>query len=178
VRSALAITAVAAALAAGPASAADRADALANAFQHWCLTSAPSFATLDAKATAAGLKVDNDNKTTTPTEGAVESKLWEVADEPTGAYALTGGLAVTKAKRVTICGVAAQDAAGADLLTALSQAGRLGAPIGARNSDDGVQRITEFKAPYAHASILLADGTPQNAAGIILNIIEVREPGR
>ena len=165
-------------LCAGPAFAGDRAEALASAFQRWCLVSAPSFAALDARATASHLTVENDDKTDTPANGAVESKLWEVADEPTGVYALTGGLAVNHGKRVTICGVAAPDAPGEALRAVLSAAGRLGAPIGQRTSDDGIQRITEFKAPFAHASILLADGTPKQADGVILNIIEVREPGR
>jgi hypothetical protein len=178
VRLALTIAALGAGLLAGPALAADRAEALANAFQRWCLVSQPSFAALDAKATASHLTVENDDKTNTAAEGAVESKLWEVADEPTGAYALTAGVAINHGKRVTICGIAAQDAPGDPLRDLLSKTDRLGAPVGARNSDDGVQRITEFKAPFKGASILLADGTPQHADGVILHIIEVREPGR
>jgi hypothetical protein len=85
---------------------------------------------------------------------------------------------VNHGKRVTICGVAAPDAHGDDLLAILSRTDRFGPPVGQRNSDDGVQRITEFKSPIAHTTILLADGTPQNADGVILNITEVREPGR
>jgi hypothetical protein len=143
VRSALAITATFAGLAAvGPVAAADRAEALAGAFQRWCLSNTPSFKALDDQAAASR------------------------------------GLAVNHGKRVTICGVAAPDAPGEAVRNALSQPDRLGAPIATRNSDDGVQRITEFKAPYAYSSILLADGTPQNDAGVILNITEVRELGR
>jgi hypothetical protein len=179
VRPELAIAAASlAGLAAGPASASDRADALASAFQRWCLSAPPSFQALDAMASAAHLAVQSDDKTDTPAEGAVESKLWDVTDEPTGPYALTGGFAVRHGKTVTICGLAAQDARGDDLRGVLAQPGRFGAPLGVRNSDDGIQRITEFKAPFAHSSILLADGAPQNAAGVILNLIEVREPGR
>ena len=45
-------------------------------------------------------------------------------------------------------------------------------------TDDGGERRTEFKAPFAHSTILLSDGTPQHATGVILNLTEVREPGR
>jgi hypothetical protein len=162
----------------GPAFASDRADALAGAFQRWCLQASPSYDALDAKATAAHLTVQTADKTDTPATGLVQTKVWEVADEPTGPYALSDGLALNHGKRVTVCEIAAPDARGDELRDVLSQPGRLGAPVGVRNSDDGVQRITEFKAPFASSSILLADGTPQDAAGVMLNIIEVREPGR
>lgn len=175
---ALAIAAVAALMVAGPASAADREFALAAAFKSWCLGASPDFKALDARAAARKLTVENDDKTSTAAEGDVETKVWEVADDPSGTYALTGGTVLNHGKRVTICGVAAPDASGKDMLALLSQPDQFGPPTGQRDSDDGVQRITEFKAPFAHATILLADGTPQNAAGIILNITEVREPGR
>jgi hypothetical protein len=169
---------MAAGLAAGPAVAADRASALASAFQRWCLDRAPDFAALDAKAAAAGLTVANDHKTTTPADGTVESKLWDVADEPTGAYSLTGGLAVNNGKQVTICGLAAPDASGDDLRELLSRPDHFGPPTGTRASDDGALRLTEFKSPFAHAYVILSDGAPQHAAGVILNITEVREAGR
>jgi hypothetical protein len=178
VRAVLAIAAVSALLAAGPASAAEREYALAAAFKSWCLGASPDFKALDARAAARKLTVENDDKTDTQAEGAVETKVWEVADDPSGAYALTGGTVLNHGKRVTICGVAAPDASGKDMMELLSQPEQLGPPVGQRESDDGVQRITEFKAPFAHTTILLADGTPQSALGIILNITEVREPGR
>jgi hypothetical protein len=175
----LAIAGLAAALAAaGPAAAADREAALAAAFKSWCLAGPPNFAALDARATGGKLMVESDQKSTTPATGAIETKVWEVADDPSGAFALTGGTVLNHGKRVTICGVAAPDAAGQAMLDLLSQAGQLGAPVGQRNSDDGTQRITQFKSPFAHTTILLADGTPQNADGVILNITQVREPGR
>ncbi len=165
-------------LAACPAAAGDRAEALADAFQRWCLSDTPSFEALDARAAAANLTIQGDNKSSTPAEGAVESKIWSVDDEPTGAYNLSDGVAVNHGKRVTVCELAAPDARGEALRDLLSEPGRLGAPIGTLTSEDGVQRITEFKAPFAHASILLTDGAPTNAAGVILNLTEVREPGR
>ena len=175
---ALAITAGLAALSASPAVASDRAEALVGAFQRWCLSAAPSYDGLETRATQAGLMVEHSDSTNTPDEGLVKTKLWTVANDPTGVYSLSDGFALNKGKAVTVCELSAQDAAGDDLLQALSRTDRLGAPVGARTSEDGVQRLTEFKSAYPHSSILLADGTPQHAGGVILNIIEVREPGR
>jgi hypothetical protein len=177
-RSVLAIGAALAAFAASPAVAGARETALAGAFHHWCLGVAPSFQALDAAATAAKLTVEKDTKTNTPGEGQMESKLWAVASEPTGTYDLTGGIAVRNGKTVTICGLAAQDANGEAMLGLLSQPSEFGAPVDSRNTEDGGERLSQFKAPFAHALILLSDGTPQNAAGVILNLTEVREPGR
>lgn len=175
---ALAITAGLAALSASPAVASDRAEALVGAFQRWCLSAAPSYDGLEARAAGAGLAVEHSDSTNTPDEGLVKTKLWTVANDPTGVYSLSDGFALNKGKAVTVCELAADDAGGDDMLQALSRADRLGAPLSTRNSDDGLQRLTEFKSAYPHASILLADGTPQHAGGVILNIIEVREPGR
>ena len=177
-RSTLAIGAALAGLAAGPAMAGGREVALAGAFHHWCLGAAPSFQALDAAATAANLMVEKDTKTNTPAEGQMESKLWSVSNDPTGVYDLTGGVAVRNGKTVTICGLAANDASGDEMLGLLSQPGEFGAPVDTRTSDDGGERLTEFKAPFAHSTILLSDGTPQHATGVILNLTEVREPGR
>jgi len=178
VRSALAIGAALAGLAAAPAVAGGREAALAGAFHHWCLGSAPSFQALDAAATAANLRVEKDTKTDTPAEGRMESKLWSVTTDPTGVYDLTGGFAVRNGKTVTICGLAANDASGDEMMDLLSTPGELGEPVETRTSDDGGERLTEFKTPFAHSTILLSDGTPQHAVGVILNLTEVREPGR
>jgi hypothetical protein len=158
--------------------ASQRAEALAGAFQRWCLSAAPSYDALDARAAAAGLVIEHSDSTDTPDEGLVKTKLWTVANDPTGAYSLSDGFALKKGKAVTVCELSAQDAAGDDVLQAVSRGDYLGPALATRTSDDGVQRLTEFKAPYPHSSILLADGTPQRAGGVILNIIEVREPGR
>jgi hypothetical protein len=165
-------------MASGPAAASERAVALAAAFQDWCLSSPPSLAKIDARAQAARLPLQKGDRTDTPAEGQVEAKVWAVPGGSTGAYALSGGEAVNHGKRVTICEIAARDALGDDVRDVLAQPDRLGPPTATRDSDDGVQRITEFKAPFAHSTILLSDGTPQHAAGVMLNITEVREPGR
>jgi hypothetical protein len=162
----------------GPASASARSDALALAFQTWCLNTPPSFEALDMAAANANLRVDNDHKTDTPAEGAVEVKLWTVHNAETGDFALTGGLTVKGAKRVTVCGVAAPDLHGQELFDTLSEPARLGPPLGTRISEDGGARITAFKSPFAHTTIVLTDGTPQAAEGVVLNITEVRESGR
>jgi hypothetical protein len=175
----LAIGASVAAIAAGgPAAASVRGEAIATAFRSWCLSSPPSYAALDAKATAAGLAVQNHSQTATPPEGQLETKEWTLSSDPTGPFTLSAGQATSRAKTVSMCEVDAEDVIGDDLLAVLSRPDRLGAQTAARTSDDGGARLTEFKAPFAGATILLTDGSPQHAAGVMLNITQVREPGR
>jgi hypothetical protein len=179
VNSGLAIGASVAALAAGGSAAATpRAEALAGAFQSWCLSSAPSYAALDAKATAAGLAVLHHSQTSSPDQGQVLSKEWTVANEPTGPYTLAAGQAVKAGRTVSLCEIDAEDALGDEVIGVLSQAGRLGAPAGSRTSDDGAARLTEFKSPFAQSAVVVTDGAPLHAAGVMLNITQVREPGR
>ena len=177
--SGLAIGASVAALAAsGSAAATPRAEALAGAIQARCLSSAPSYAAIDAKATAARYAVDHQSQTTSPDQGQILSKEWTVADAPTGPYTLAAGQAVKGGRTVSLCEIDAQDARGDDVIGVLSQPGRLGAPVGVRTSDDGGARLTQFKSPIPQSTVVVTDGAPLHAAGVMLNITEVREPGR
>ena len=108
----------------------------------------------------------------------MQTKVWEVADEPTGSYALSDGLAVDHGKRVTVCEIAAPNPRRTTTCATRALAAEpFGRSMSVRNSDDGVRRSAEFDHLPA-AAFTFADGTPQDAAGVMLNIIEVREPGR
>jgi hypothetical protein len=160
-------------LCAGTVGADERTAALVESFRGFCGSELPTFAHIDAKATAEKFPVNIDTRTAAGPEGYFNhTKSWFVG-LPTGTHELVAGEARGPAGDVASCAITATDPPGEEIKQDLMKAMDLGPPQREAVSPDGMRRSSAWRIKLGSENVilLLMDATPTNSPGIFLNVM-------
>jgi hypothetical protein len=148
---------------------------LAERFNFFYLQSVPDFLEMGARSSKMGLQVIEDRAMPMPNGEKFYQKNWLV-DDASGQFALLSE-DVKGPEHVIGCGIATQDADGAELTRFLSMDPRLGQPRKQILDDPRLGKVIWWDVQFATetALVMLAYEVP-GIQGIMLNLIYKKHP--